>query len=50
MSYCDQKTITDKAFTNLKNLHTLDIRCCNKKTITNKTFENFKNIHTLYVR
>jgi len=42
--------ITDKAFKNLKGIHTLDMSNCDQDTITDKAFEHLKGIHTLNVR
>ncbi|GAH31918.1 unnamed protein product, partial [marine sediment metagenome] len=35
MSYCDQDTITDKAFENLKGIHMLNMSGCDQETIIN---------------
>jgi hypothetical protein len=42
MSGCDQKTITDKVFENLKGIHTLRMWGCNQETITDKTLKFYK--------
>ena len=47
MKRCNQNTITDKAFINLRGIHTLNIFECNQKTITDKAFIHLKGIHTL---
>ena len=41
--------ITDKAFENLKETHTLYMSGCDQNTITDKAFEQLKGIHVLYM-
>jgi len=48
--YLDKKyksTITDKGFSYLKKIHTLNMISCSQKTITDLAFKNFLNLHTL---
>ena len=47
MSYCYQSTITDKAFKNLRGIHTLDMSWCYQSTISDKAFKNLRGISVL---
>jgi len=49
MSFCDQSTITDAAFANLRGIHTLDMGYCIQYTITDAAFKHLLGIHTLNV-
>ena len=40
MSYCNQTTITTKAFEYLKGIKKLDMSYCTQKTITDDAFKN----------
>ena len=48
MSYCNQRTITDKAFSYLNGIHYLKMSHCNQNTITDKAFQYLKEAE--YVR
>jgi len=50
MSGCDQESITDRAFSHLKGIHTLSMLCCTQTTITDKAFSYLNGIHTLDMR
>lgn len=39
--------LTDRAFVNLKGIHTLVMQSCNQKAITDRAFTNLTGIHTL---
>jgi hypothetical protein len=47
MRECNQPTITDAAFANLRGIHILDMRSCNQSTITDAAFANLCGIHML---
>ena len=47
LSIIKQRNITDKAFENLRGIHTLNMSWCDQQTITDKAFEHLQGIHTL---
>ena len=47
MSFCNQPTITDAAFTHFRNLTSLDMDYCNQPTITDNAFTHLINLKRL---
>jgi len=49
MAYCNQDTITDAAFVNLRRIRRLYMQGCIQETITDAAFANLHGIHTLAI-
>jgi hypothetical protein len=48
MDRCNQETITDAAFENLREIHTLNMTGCTQKTITSSVFDMLEVVQRFF--